>query len=57
METLLGMEVKQPGKEIRKHLDNYIQEALTDYKAYIKKSLFPNDVGTCSDVPRINPEQ
>ena len=39
METFLGMEVEQPGKVIRLHLDSYIQEVLTEYKAYIKKAL------------------
>ncbi len=38
-ETLLGLEVEQPGKVIRLHLDSYIQEVLTEYKAYIKKAL------------------
>jgi hypothetical protein len=41
METFLGMEVKQPCKVIRLHLDSYIQEVLTEYKAYIKKALRP----------------
>jgi hypothetical protein len=39
METFLGMEVEQPGKMIRRHLDSYIQDVLTEYKAYIKKAL------------------
>ena len=39
METFQGMEAKQPGKAIKLHLDSYIQEALKDYKEYIKKSL------------------
>ncbi len=30
MATFLGMEVEQPGKVIRLHLDSYIQEVLTD---------------------------
>jgi hypothetical protein len=29
METFLGMEVEQPGKVIKLHLDSYIQEVLT----------------------------
>ncbi len=39
MERFLGMEVEQPCKVIRLHLDSYIQEVLTEYKAYIKKAL------------------
>ncbi len=38
------MEVEQPGKVIRLHLDSYIQEVLTEYKAYIKKALRPKKV-------------
>ena len=30
METFLGMEVEQPGKVIKLHLDSYIQEVLKD---------------------------
>ena len=43
METFLCMEVEQPGKvtRIRLHLNTYIQEVLTEYKAYIKKALRP----------------
>jgi hypothetical protein len=44
METFLGMEVEQPGEVIRLHLDSYIQEVLTEYKAYIKKALRPKKV-------------
>ncbi len=44
METFLGMEVEQPGRVIRLHLDSYIQEVLTEYKAYIKKALRPKKV-------------
>jgi hypothetical protein len=44
METFLGMEVEQPGKVIKLHLDGYIQEVLTEYKVYIKKSLRPKRV-------------
>ena len=44
METFLGMEVEQPGKVIRLHLDTYIQEVLTEYKEYIKKALRPKRV-------------
>ena len=39
METYLGIEVEQPGKVIFLHLDNYINEVLEEYKAYIKKML------------------
>ncbi len=39
METFLGMEFEQPGKVIKLHLDSFIQEVLTEYKEYIKKSL------------------
>ncbi len=44
METFLGMKVDQPGKVIRLHLDSYIQEVLTEFKAYIKKALRPKKV-------------
>jgi hypothetical protein len=44
METFLGMEVEQPGKVIKLHLDSYIQEVLKDYKEYIQKSLRPKRV-------------
>ena len=44
METFLGMEVQQPVKVIKLHLDIYIQEVLKDYKEYIKKSLWPKRV-------------
>ncbi len=44
METFLRMEVEQPGKVIKLHLDSYIQEVLTKYKEYIKKSLRPKRV-------------
>ena len=44
METFLGMEVEQPGKVIKLHLDSYIQEVLKDYKEYIKESLRPKRV-------------
>ena len=44
METFLGMEVEQPGKVIKLHLDSYIQEVLKDYKEYIKKSFRPKRV-------------
>ncbi len=41
METFLGMEVEQPRKVIRLHLDSYIQDVLTKYKAFFKKALRP----------------
>jgi hypothetical protein len=44
METFLGMEVEQPGKVMKLHLDSHIQEVLTEYKEYIKKSLRPKRV-------------
>ncbi len=44
METFLGMEVEQPGKVIKLHLDSYIQEVLKDCKEYIKESLRPKRV-------------
>ena len=44
METFLGMEVEQPGKVIRLHLDTYVQQVLAEYKEYIKKSLRPKRV-------------
>ena len=39
METFLGMEIEQPGKVIRLHLDTYVQQVLAECKEYIKKSL------------------
>ncbi len=53
METFLGMEVEQPGKVIRLHLDSYIQEVLTEYKAFIKKALRLKG----SDVSRASSQQ
>ncbi len=44
LETFLGMDVKQPSKLIKLHLDTYIQEVLTEYKEYIKKPLRPKRV-------------
>ena len=44
METFLGMEVEQSGRVIKLHLDNYIQEVLSEYKDYIKKALRPKRV-------------
>jgi hypothetical protein len=44
METFLGMEFEQAGKVIRLHLDTYIQDVLTEYKAYVKKALHPKKV-------------
>ena len=44
METFLGMAVEQKNKSIKIHLDNYIKDVLTEYSAYIKKSLRPKQV-------------
>jgi hypothetical protein len=44
METFLGMEVEQTGKEIRLHLDKYVRSVLDEYKDFIKKSLRPKRV-------------
>jgi hypothetical protein len=44
METFLGMEVEQPGKVIRLHLDKYIRSVLDEYKEFIRKSLRPKRV-------------
>ena len=44
METFVGMAVEQKCKSIKIHLDNYIKDVLTDYSAYIKKSLRPKKV-------------
>ena len=44
METFLGMAVEQKNKSIKIHLDNYIKDVLTEYSAYIKKSLRPKKV-------------
>ena len=61
METFLGMEIEQPGKVIRMHLDTYVQSVLDEYKEYIKKALRPKrvpmspgvvlDNEDCPDVP------
>ena len=39
METFLGMAVEQKNKSIKIHLESYIKDVLTEYSAYIKKSL------------------
>jgi hypothetical protein len=39
METYLGMQVEQSPGKIRLHLNNYIREALDEYKAFQTKSL------------------
>ena len=39
MESFLGMQVEQKDNSIKLHLDHYVQEMLTEYKDYIKKSL------------------
>jgi hypothetical protein len=44
METFLGMEVDQPDKVIRLHLDKYIRSVLDEYKEFIKKSHRPKRV-------------
>ena len=44
METFLGMAVEQKDKSIKIHLDNYVKDVLTEYSAYIKKSLRPKKV-------------
>ena len=44
METFLGMAVEQNGKSIKIHLDTYIKDVLTEYSAYIKKSLRPKKI-------------
>ncbi len=48
METFLGMEVQQTNSSIKLHLDHYIQEILTKYEEYIKKTLRPNFTKTSS---------
>jgi hypothetical protein len=54
METFLGMEVEQPGKVIRLHLDSYIQEVLTEYKAYIKKAPHIKEALVQSGLPNLS---
>ncbi len=54
METFLGMQVEQHGKMIRLHLDSYIQEALTECKAYIQKALRPKKVPMSPGIVLIN---
>ena len=44
METFLGMAFEQKEKSVKIHLDNYIMDVLTEYSAYIKKSLRPKKV-------------
>ena len=44
MKAFLGMQVEQGNKKIKLHLDHYVQEILTEYKDYIKKSLRPKRV-------------
>ena len=39
MESFLGMQVEQKDNTIKLHLDHYVQEMLTEYKDYIKRSL------------------
>ena len=39
MESFLGMQVEQKDDTIKLHLDHYVQEMLTEYKDYIKRSL------------------
>jgi hypothetical protein len=39
MTSFLGLEVEQDKGQIRLHLDNYVNEMLGDYKAYIKRDL------------------
>ncbi len=51
METFLGMEVEQPGKVIRLHLDKYIRSVLDEYKEFIKKkSLRPKPLNVWQPV-------
>ncbi len=44
MKIFLEMDVEQPGKVIKLHLDSYIQEILTEYMEYIRKELRPKRV-------------
>jgi hypothetical protein len=44
MKMFLGMEVEQDNTTIKLHLDHYVQEMLSEYKDYIKKSLRPKRV-------------
>jgi hypothetical protein len=44
MKSFLGMLVEQGDKKIKLHLDHYVQEMLTKYKNFIKKSLRPKRV-------------
>jgi hypothetical protein len=44
MKSFLGMQVEQGDNKIKLHLDHYVQEMLTEYKDYIKKSLRPKRV-------------
>ncbi len=61
------MEVKQDNKTIKLHLDHYVQEMLTQYKDYIKKSLRPKRVQIspgvilrpedCPEVPNLSKQK
>ena len=44
MTSFLGMEVEQDQNSIRLHLDTYIQDTLSEYKAAIKKFVKPKQV-------------
>ena len=44
MKSFIGIQVEQGNKKIKLHLDHYVQEMLTEYKGYIKKSLRPKRV-------------
>jgi hypothetical protein len=44
MTSFLGMEVEQDQDSIRLHLDSYIQDTLSEYKAVIKKFVKPKQV-------------
>jgi hypothetical protein len=50
MKTLLGMEVQQSNSSITLHFDHCIQETLTEYREFIKKTLSPKWVQILSEV-------
>ncbi len=63
IQTFQGKEVEHPGKVIRLNFESYIQDVLTECKAYIKKALSLKKVPMSSGLAftneycPINPEQ
>jgi hypothetical protein len=49
MTSFLGMEVEQDTNSIRLHLNNYIQDTLSEYKAAIKKFYYAMAIENAGD--------